>query len=182
MCTTTRLPFAHVLASFAVILASCVLAAHSVAQSPSLAKADAGDLTVGEFVWRPELAPSGPFTIVIDLRAQRAFVYCDNVLIGISTISSGKPGYETPTGTFAILEKEKFHRSNEYNDAPMPFMQRLTWDGLALHGGYMPGYPDSHGCVRLPLGFARALFNETTIGTKVIITDHEPDEEDSPAS
>jgi lipoprotein-anchoring transpeptidase ErfK/SrfK len=95
-------------------------------------------------------------------------------LIGVSTVSTGKPGHDTPTGTFNILEKQLKHRSTLYNDAPMPFMQRLTWDGVALHAGNIPGYPASHGCIRLPAAFAELLFNATRLGVSVTITDEAP--------
>lgn len=113
--------------------------------------------------------------MVIDLTSQRAFVYRDGMLIGVSTISSGKPRYETPTGTFAVLEKQRFHHSNKYDDAPMPYMQRLSWSGLALHAGRVRSYPSSHGCIRMPNGFAAALFREETRGMRVVITGHAPD-------
>jgi hypothetical protein len=93
------------------------------------------------------------------------------VLIGVSTVSTGRPGHETPTGVFTILQKRKEHYSNLYNNAPMPFMQRLTWDGIALHAGNLPGHPASHGCIRLPLGFAERLFGVTALGMTVIVTD-----------
>lgn len=143
----------------------------------SLTESDASGLEAGEFLWQPALAPSGPMRIVVSLRAQRAYVYRDDVLIGVSTISSGKPGYRTPTGTFTVLEKKRFHRSNKYDDAPMPFMERLTWSGLALHGGHARGYPTSHGCIRLPTEFAATLFEEATRGMQVVITNEVPGEE-----
>jgi len=98
-------------------------------------------------------------------------VYRNGVRIGLSTISSGKPGHETPTGVFTILQKKRMHRSNLYNDAPMPFMQRLTWDGIALHAGRIPGQPASHGCVRLPLEFSEQLFEVTDREMTVVIAD-----------
>src|SRR3546814_12301464 len=84
----------------------------------------------------------------------------NGVLIGISTISSGTAGHETPTGIFTILQKKVDHKSNLYDDAPMPYMQRLTWSGIAMHAGNLPGYPASHGCIRLPLDFAERLYGE----------------------
>ena len=81
------------------------------------------------------------------------------------------PGHDTPTGTFTILQKRRTHFSNIYDNAPMPFMQRLTWDGIALHAGQIPGTPASHGCVRLPTAFARHLFGETSLGARVYIVD-----------
>lgn len=184
VCATMWIRLINVCPILALIAAVvCLPAAQSVAQEFSLNDADADNLTTGQFVWRPELAPSGPMRMVINLREQRAFVYRDDILIGISTISSGKRGYETPIGTFTVLEKRKFHRSNEYDDAPMPYMQRLTWKGLAMHGGHVANHPDSHGCVRLPPRFAQALFKDTTLGMPVTITDQEPgDEETSSAS
>jgi hypothetical protein len=140
------------------------------ANASSVADADAGELQPGQYLWNPSLARSGPMTMLVNLRAQRAYVYRDGVRIGVTTISSGKPGYETPTGTFTVLEKERDHHSNKYDDAPMPYMERLTWTGLALHGGHVRAHPSSHGCIRLPLSFAAALYTETTRGMKVTIT------------
>jgi L,D-transpeptidase catalytic domain len=135
-------------------------------------------LRPGQFVWTPELAPSGLMTIVVNLAAQRAHIYRDGVEIGFASISSGRRGYETPTGVFTILQKDRHHHSNKYDDAPMPFMQRLTWGGIALHGGRVPGYPASHGCIRLPMTFSQTLFKETsTGGTTVIITEGSPSAE-----
>lgn len=133
--------------------------------------APAIELPPGGFVWQPELAPSGPVVLVISLPEQRAYVYRNGVRIGVSAVSTGRPGFETPTGVFTILEKRREHRSNLYDDAPMPFMQRLTWDGVALHAGSLPGYPASHGCVRLPYAFAERLFQTTARGMTVVIAD-----------
>jgi hypothetical protein len=96
------------------------------------------------------------------------------VRIGASTVSTGKENHETPTGVFTVLQKNEKHLSSTYNNAPMPFMQRLTWEGVALHAGNLPGYPASHGCVRLPLAFARHLFGETSMGMTVVITEGSP--------
>jgi lipoprotein-anchoring transpeptidase ErfK/SrfK len=98
----------------------------------------------------------------------------NGVRIGASTASTGRRGRETPTGVFTILEKQRFHRSNRYHHAPMPFMQRLTWDGLALHGGPQSGHAASHGCIRLPRAFARELFLATSVGTTVVIAEGAP--------
>jgi len=127
-------------------------------------------LKPGEYLWAPDLAPAGPVLIIISLTSQRAVTYRNGVPIGVSTVSTGKAGYETPTGLFTILQKHVRHRSNLYNDASMPYMQRLTWGGLALHGGNLPGYPASHGCIRLPQGFARLLYGITRLGLTVVIT------------
>jgi len=108
---------------------------------------------------------------VISLPQQRAHVYRSGIRIGVSTISSGKPGHATPTGAFPILQKRRVHRSNLYDNAPMPYMQRLTWDGIALHAGRIPGKPASHGCIRLPKAFAKALFSVTERGVTVVVAD-----------
>lgn len=126
-------------------------------------------LKPGDFLWMPELAPEGPVVIVISLPQQLAYVYRNGIRIAVSTISSGKPGHETPTGVFTILQKKREHYSNLYDDAPMPFMQRLTWDGIALHAGNLPGYPASHGCVRLPYTFSERLFGITRTGVTVVV-------------
>lgn len=160
-----RLPHCLLAAVLGVLVASSAWAAQ--AQSPPAAGRDA--LKPGQFLWHPEIAPSGPIVLVVSLDEQRAYVYRNGLAIGVSTISSGKVGKETPTGVFTILQKKKDHRSNLYNDAPMPFMQRLTWDGIALHGGTLPGYPASHGCVRLPHAFAEKLFGETRTGDTVVV-------------
>jgi lipoprotein-anchoring transpeptidase ErfK/SrfK len=112
-----------------------------------------------------------PVTVVVSLPMQRAYVYRGDTMIAAATVSTGKDGKDTPTGIFPILQKREMHRSNLYNAAPMPFMQRLTWDGVALHAGNNPGFPDSHGCIRLPAAFARKLFSITSVGTNVIVTD-----------
>jgi hypothetical protein len=128
-------------------------------------------LKPGEWIWDASLAPAGPMLLVVNLKTQRAYAYRNGVRIGASTISSGKPGKKTPTGVFQILQKNKDHKSNLYNNAPMPYMQRLTWDGIALHAGNLPGYPASHGCIRLPYEFARLLFEVTTMGMTIVVTD-----------
>lgn len=126
-------------------------------------------LKPGEFTWHPERSPSGPVAIIISIPDQLAHVYRGGVRIGVSTCSTGKPGHETPTGVFTILQKDKDHKSSTYNNAPMPNMNRLTWDGIALHAGKLPGYPASHGCVRLPMEFSEKLFGVTHVGTPVIL-------------
>ena len=134
-------------------------------------EARSSTLAPGEFEWSPERSPTGPLVVVVSLPEQMAHVYRGGIRIGRSTISSGKPGHETPTGVFPILQKRREHYSNLYNNAPMPFMQRLTWDGVALHAGRIPGYPASHGCVRLPREFAEQLFSITEHGVNVVVAD-----------
>ena len=126
-------------------------------------------LKPGEWVWAESLAPRGPVLVYVDLDRQMATVYRNGIRIAATTISSGKPGFETPRGVFTILEKDEDHRSRTYDNAPMPFQQRLTWKGVALHAGNLPGYPASHGCVRLPMDFSKLLFRTTTLGGTVVI-------------
>jgi L,D-transpeptidase catalytic domain len=141
------------------------------------ARAVSGDLAAiralkpGEFVWHPEVSPRGPTVVVVSLPHQLVHVYRNGVGIGVSTCSTGARGHETPTGVFTILQKRKEHYSSTYNNAPMPHMQRLTWRGIALHAGHLPGYPASHGCIRLPMKFSELLFSVTQHGTPVIIAD-----------
>ena len=142
----------------------------------------AENLKPGEWVWAPEIARTGPVLVYVDLGRQRATVYRNGVRIGVSTISSGKDGYETPTGVFTILEKDVDHRSRTYDDAPMPYQQRLTWKGVALHAGNLPGFPASHGCVRLPLEFAKRLFEITPMGGTVVIAGGHEDPIKRPAA
>jgi hypothetical protein len=130
-------------------------------------------LKPGQFEWHPERSPAGPLAIIISVPKQRVYVYRNGIQIAVSTCSTGKEGYETPTGVFTILQKEEEHYSSTYDDASMPHMERLTWDGIALHAGKLPGYPASHGCVRLPNAFAQKLYGITQVGTPVIIAgDH----------
>jgi hypothetical protein len=128
-------------------------------------------LRPGQFVWLPESGPQGPVEIVVSLGSQTAWVFRSGTLIGISTVSSGMPGYESPVGRFEILQKREVHRSNRYENGPMPWMQRLNWYGVALHGGKVPGYPASHGCIRLPMKFAEALYRTTALGSFVFVTE-----------
>lgn len=117
--------------------------------------------------------PISPPTVLVSLRKQRLRVFDGTREITSSRISSGKAGFATPTGVFSILEKKIYHESNIYDGAPMPFMQRVTWSGIALHAGVVPGYPASHGCVRLPHAFSKSLFQLTSVGARVIITQDE---------
>jgi len=130
-------------------------------------------LKPGEFLWVPEVSPQGPVVMVVSLPEQKAYVYRNGVLIGASTVSTGKKGHETPTGVFTILQKHEDHYSSIYDSAPMPYMQRLTWSGVALHAGRLPGYPASHGCVRMPYDFARKLYGATKTGLTVVVSDEQ---------
>jgi len=126
-------------------------------------------LKSGQYVWEPERAPEGPLLIVASITEQVAYVYRNGIRIARSSVSTGRPGHPTPTGVFTILEKEVHHTSSIYKGAEMPYMERVTWGGIALHAGDLPGYPDSHGCVRLPLEFSKLLFGVTMKGATVII-------------
>lgn len=130
----------------------------------------APQLKPGEFDWHPERSPAGPLLILVSRDDQLVYVYRNGIEIARSTVSTGKPGHGTPTGVFQILQKAKDHHSSIYKGAPMPYMQRLTWDGIALHAGNLPGYPASHGCVRLPYEFSQKLFGLTTKGATVVIS------------
>jgi hypothetical protein len=129
------------------------------------------DLKDGEFIWNPAAAELGPILVLVSLSEQRAYVYRNGVEIGVTTVSSGRSGYGTPTGVFVILQKDKDHHSSKYNNAAMPYTQRLTWDGVALHAGGLPGYPSSHGCVHLPSKFAEELFAVSPMGMTVVVVD-----------
>ncbi len=153
----------------ALISSSAVLAQGATVTSPvELARA-ANSLKPGQWVWAPQIAPEGPVLVYVDLSSQTADVYRNGVRIAATTVSTGKPGHETPTGVFHILQKDPNHHSSKYNNAPMPFQERLTMDGIALHAGGLPGYPESHGCVHLPLEFSKLLFGITHMGGTVII-------------
>jgi len=125
-------------------------------------------LRPGQYLWRDTGARGAP-RVVVSLSDQLAFLYRGDTLVAVSTISSGTPKNPTPTGIFPVLDKKRFHRSVKYDNAPMPFMQRIDKYGVALHAGHLPGHPASHGCVRLPAPFAAKLFAVTTIGTPVLI-------------
>jgi hypothetical protein len=112
----------------------------------------------------------GPYTIVVAIGPQEALLYGKDGLIDRASISTGMPGHPTPMGVFTVISKARWHASNIYSGAPMPFMQRITWSGIALHAGPRPGYPASHGCIRLPEDFAVRLFRTTKVGTRVIVT------------
>ena len=109
--------------------------------------------------------------LIVNTTTQRAILYRNGLPVAATTVSTGRPGYQTPAGVFTILQKHVEHYSSKYNNAPMPYMQRLTWKGVALHAGQLPGYPASHGCIRLPEGFARLLYGVTSVGMTVVVTD-----------
>lgn len=126
-------------------------------------------LKKGEFLWMGEAVIAGPVVMIVSITEQRAYVYRNGVLIGATTVSTGRKGHPTPTGVFTVLQKQKEHRSTIYDGAPMPYMERLTWGGIALHAGGLPGYPESHGCIHLPSEFAQRLFEISPSGMTVVI-------------
>ena len=126
-------------------------------------------LKKGQFLWMGDAFTAGPVVMVVSLTEQKAYVYRNGILIGATTVSTGRPGHLTPTGVFTVLQKQKEHRSTIYDGAPMPYMERLTWGGIALHAGGLPGYPESHGCVHLPSEFAKLLFGISPSGMTVVI-------------
>ena len=126
-------------------------------------------LKPGEYVWAAAVPKEGDTRVVVDLLTQMTYVYRGDKLVGASSMSSAKQGHITPYGYWTILEKRPFYRSKKYDNAPMPFMQRIDDYGIAFHGGVNPGYPASHGCMRLPMKFAEKLYGVTKLGTKVVI-------------
>jgi peptidoglycan hydrolase-like protein with peptidoglycan-binding domain len=131
----------------------------------------AGILSASILAFPALAADSRSLQILVSKSDQSLALYENGEIVATSKVSTGKAGHETPSGIFSILEKRKYHESNIYSAAPMPFMQRLTWSGIALHEGKVPNYPASHGCVRLPSKFAKSLFGDTRTGVHVIITD-----------
>jgi lipoprotein-anchoring transpeptidase ErfK/SrfK len=125
-------------------------------------------LRPGQYLWR-DVPAAGSERVVVSLSDQLAYLYRGNTLVAVSTISTGKDEKPTPSGIFSILEKKPMHRSRKYDNAPMPWMQRIDNYGIALHAGHNPGEPASHGCVRLPAQFAKKLYSVTQVGTPVYI-------------
>jgi lipoprotein-anchoring transpeptidase ErfK/SrfK len=125
-------------------------------------------LRPGQYQWAATI-PEAPAKVVIDRMQQLMFVYKGDALVGVSTISSGKKGKETPLGYWKVFRKQVKGFSRKYDNAPMPYMQMYDEMGIAFHGGNLPGYPASHGCVRLPIEFAKKLYGLTTMGTEVVI-------------
>ena len=150
---------ARVLGAMSGLLVMNLAAPASAQRSPEATRSDVG---LSRSITAPVLA-------VVSLRSQRVSVYSARGKMFEAPVSTGMPGYETPAGIFSILQKRRDHYSNLYNDAAMPFMQRLTWSGIALHAGALPGYPASHGCIRMPYDFAGQLFELTKKGMRVLV-------------
>jgi lipoprotein-anchoring transpeptidase ErfK/SrfK len=120
-----------------------------------------------------EKLPPGPLHIIISIKKQQMTLYAGGQPVAHSAVSTGVPGHPTPQGVFSVLEKQIYHESNLYSSAPMPYMQRITWSGVAMHQGIVPGHPASHGCIRLPAAFAKRLWGITKVGARVIIAQDE---------
>src|SRR5262245_20007912 len=161
----TRLPVACLAALVPAVLATALL---TLAGDPVAARggrereARRDDSTL----WRPA---GQPLLAIVALGEQRVTIYDAEGRILSAPVSTGQTGYETPAGIYSVIQKEAEHYSNLYDDASMPFMQRITWSGIALHAGVLPGHPASHGCIRMPHGFAERLFDLTNLGMRVIV-------------
>ena len=129
------------------------------------------ELKPNEYTWEPDKSPNGPVGIIVDLTNQNLYVYRDGKEIAQSAVSTGISKHPTSAGTFTILTKNLTYKSEKYHEASMPFMERLTWDGMAIHGGNNPGKPSSHGCIHVPLDFAQKLYGITKKGETVLISD-----------
>jgi hypothetical protein len=164
--------FAAALVSLAMIASGAPMPQPSFHTKGSPTGKAAGPLKPGEYWWNPRVSPQGPVVILVSLPLQTASVYRNGILIGRSSVSTGTKGHATPTGVFTILEKKQTHRSKKYDNAPMPNMQRLTWSGIAMHSGNLPGYPASHGCIRMPYDFSQLVFGITGTGGTVVIGDN----------
>ena len=175
------------LSALALALAPMAVPAHATIETPE-AKLEAASaahagletmqadfgidkLEAGEFRWKK--GSTDVTRVVVSLTDQLLYAFDGDEIVAVSTISSGRDTHPTPTGIFPIMQKKRHHRSNQYNDAPMPFMQRLDNYGIALHAGDLPGYRASHGCIRLPAKFAARLFAATEVGTPVLVGRYE---------
>jgi hypothetical protein len=156
-----------------VHLALAAAVAPALAAVPGAAQTRSADAASASAP-KKAVAPSGPVLAVVSIASQRVQIYGRAGLVAQSPVSTGMAGHRTPAGVFSVLEKERFHRSNIYSDAPMPYMQRITWSGVALHAGVLPGYPASHGCIRLPYPFSVELWGITRVGTRVVVAPDDP--------
>ncbi|MCJ8191507.1 L,D-transpeptidase family protein [Sphingomicrobium aestuariivivum] len=127
------------------------------------------EIAANEFVWADTLPAEGEPRVIVDLKTQMTYAYKGDTLVGAASVSTGKEGKETQLGFWPILAKHRDYRSRKYNNAPMPFFQRMDNFGIGLHGGHNPGHAASHGCIRLPVPFAEKLFALTEIGTEVVV-------------
>ena len=139
------------------------------ARDDMVAEFGTDQLKPGQYLWHDASDAEGDPRVVISISDQTAYLYRGDTLVAVSSVSTGRDGHPTPIGIFPVLAKKAMHKSKKYDDAPMPFMQRLDDFGIAMHAGNLPGYPASHGCVRLPAAFAKKLFAITRTGTEVVI-------------
>lgn len=175
------MPSKPLLACFAAAAWMLATTPHAVAfEKGKPQKPGTENLKPGDYIWQPDAAPVGAVDIVVSLGRQQLWVYRNGVQIGRSTISSGRQGFETPKGVFMVLEKNVSHHSNKYHEASMPYMNRLTWGGLAIHAGNTPAKPESHGCMHVPEDFAKDLYGITEDGNTVLIVDSPPVPQDLP--
>jgi lipoprotein-anchoring transpeptidase ErfK/SrfK len=123
-----------------------------------------------ETLVKEAVKPQGPLIIAISINKQNLRIYDANGFFAETPVSTGMRGHSTPMGAFSIIQKQKYHRSNIYSGAPMPFMERITWSGIAMHAGVLPGYPASHGCIRMPMAFAVKMYGWTRMGARVVVT------------
>ena len=157
-----------------IFISSSVLSAESSdSKAVQPVDIDSKKLKAGQFIWNNNVAPSGPVVALVSIPEQRVYLYRNGILMGVSSVSTGKRGYGTPAGVFTVLEKDRHHHSRTYDNAPMPYANRLTWGGVAMHAAHVPSYPASHGCVRLPAQFARHLFDVSRLGMTVVIAGHQ---------
>ena len=161
--------------ALAMFLALCALGLTAAVQTKDINKGKqvppGTELKPNEYTWEPDKSPTGPVGIIVDLTHQTVSVYRDGKLIGRATVSTGVPSHPTGAGTYTILTKNLTYHSEAYHEASMPFMERLTWDGMTIHGGNNPGKPSSHGCIHVPLDFAEKLYAITEKGGTVLISD-----------
>ena len=161
--------------ALATLLAVCLLGLTAAVQTKDINKGQqvppGTELKPNEYVWNPDASPNGAVGIIVDLTHQTIHVYRDGKQIGLATVSTGIKSHPTSAGTYTILTKNLTYHSEAYHEASMPFMERLTWDGMAIHGGNNPGKPSSHGCIHVPLDFAEKLYGLTQPGDTVLISD-----------
>lgn len=139
------------------------------ARSDLMARFGIDAIEPNRYRWDTAGSTPGEVNVIVSISDQMAYVYRSGTLVGAAAVSTAKEGKLTPTGIFPVLEKKRIHFSRKYDNAPMPFMQRLDDYGIAMHAGHNPGYAASHGCIRLPAGFAQKLYSITDVGSQVMI-------------
>jgi hypothetical protein len=162
--------FATALLTTGFVLSALGLRAFAI-EKGTLQPPDTADLKPDQYIWNPGASTAGPVGIIVDLTNQKIYVYRGGKQIGRSAVSTGVKSHPTAPGTYTILTKNLTYHSEKYHEASMPFMERLTWDGMAIHGGNNPGEPSSHGCIHVPLDFAKKLYGITKKGDTVLISD-----------